>query len=71
MVGDSITQAGMWEDMFPDIRIANRGIGSDRTDDVLRRINPILSVGAHRAFIMLGVNDISPDRSVDDIVRDY
>jgi lysophospholipase L1-like esterase len=71
MVGDSITAAGMWEDMFPSVRIANRGIGSDRTDDVLRRLGPIVEGRPRSALIMLGINDLSAGRAVDDIAADY
>lgn len=71
MVGDSITQAGIWEDMFSDVRIVNRGLGADRTDDVLRRMSSILSVRPRRAFVMLGINDISAGRKVDEVFDDY
>lgn len=71
MVGDSITAAGMWEDMFPRVRIANRGLGSDRTDDVLRRLDPIFATSPGVAFVMLGINDLSVGRAVDDVAADY
>ena len=71
MVGDSITQAGMWDDMFPDVRIVNRGLGSDRTDDVLGRMPSILNVRARKAFVMLGVNDFSAGRTVSEVFNDY
>lgn len=71
MIGDSITQGGMWEDMFPGIDVANRGIGSDRTDDVLRRMEPILGLHARKAFVMLGINDLNADRGVDAVFIDY
>lgn len=71
MIGDSITQAGMWEDMFPGVAIANRGIGSDRTDDVLRRMSSIRALRARKAFVMLGINDLNADRSVDAVFVDY
>ena len=34
-LGDSIVQGGQWHDIFPDLRIANRGIGGDTTSDLL------------------------------------
>jgi lysophospholipase L1-like esterase len=71
MIGDSITEAGMWEDMFPGIAIANRGIGADRTDDVMLRMPPILELRARKAFVMLGINDLSADRGVDTVFADY
>lgn len=71
MIGDSITHLGHWNDIFPNIKIANRGIGSDRTDDVIRRINNIITVKPKKAFVMIGINDLSWGRSVDDVFADY
>src|ERR1700691_2534070 len=31
MIGDSITNNGEWQEMFPGISIANRGIAGDRS----------------------------------------
>jgi lysophospholipase L1-like esterase len=71
MIGDSITQGGHWDDIFPNIKVANRGIGGDRTDDVIGRLENIISVKPKKAFIMIGINDLGLGRSVDDIFSDY
>ena len=71
MIGDSITQAGHWEDIFPNVKIANRGIGGDRTDDVIRRIDPIIATKPKKAFIMLGFNDLRWNKRVGDVFEDY
>ena len=71
MIGDSITHAGHWDDIYPNIKIANRGIGSDRTDDVIRRLDNIISVKPEKAFVMIGINDLSWGRTVDNIFDDY
>lgn len=71
MIGDSITHVGHWDDIFPSIKIANRGVGWDRTDDVLRRMDSIISVKPKKAFIMIGTNDFSMKRKVDDVFVDY
>lgn len=71
MIGDSITHEGHWKDMFPNIKIANRGVGGDRTDDVLRRINDIISLKPNKAFLMVGINDIGWGRCVQDVIDDY
>lgn len=72
MIGDSITHAGHWDDIFPNIRIANRGIAGDRTDDVISRIDNIISVKPKKAFVMIGINDlVGWGRSVDDVFADY
>jgi lysophospholipase L1-like esterase len=71
MIGDSITHAGHWDDIFPNIKIANRGIDSDRTDDVIGRMDNIVSVKPKKAFVMIGINDLIWGRSVDDVFADY
>ena len=71
MIGDSLTRRGHWEKIFPGARIANRGIAADRTDDILRRMDTILSVKPEKAFIMVGINDFSMGRSVDEVFKDY
>lgn len=71
MIGDSITHGGHWEDMFTDTKIANRGIDGDRTDDVMRRLESIISVRPKKAFVMIGINDLNWGRSVDEVFEDY
>lgn len=71
MIGDSITEGGEWSDIFPQTKIANRGIGGDKTDDILRRMEPIFSVNAKKAFVMIGINDIYNWQTIDTIFNNY
>jgi hypothetical protein len=71
MIGDSITHQGHWEDIFPDNKIVNRGVGGDRTDDVLRRIDSIIKLKPNKVFLMLGINDLLWGRCVEDVLLDY
>ena len=70
-IGDSITEGGEWSDFFPNMATSNRGIGSDKTSDVLKRIDSILAVRPKVAFIMLGINDIYSDIAIDEVVTNY
>ncbi|MCW8830321.1 MAG: GDSL-type esterase/lipase family protein [Gammaproteobacteria bacterium] len=70
-IGDSITDNAEWEDLFPSIKIANRGIGGDRTDGVLKRLDSIYSTHARKAFIMIGINDLKSGREINDILKNY
>jgi lysophospholipase L1-like esterase len=70
-IGDSITDGAEWEDLFPNLKIANRGIGGDRTDGVLKRLESIYSTSADRAFIMIGINDFNSGMSVDEVFENY
>jgi lysophospholipase L1-like esterase len=70
-IGDSITDGAEWQDLFPSIRIANRGINGDRTDGILNRLDSIYSTSADRAFIMVGVNDFGRGVRVDEVFENY
>lgn len=70
-IGDSITEGGEWSDFFPNIATSNRGVGSDATSDVLKRMDSILAVRPQVAFIMLGINDIYRDIHIDEVVANY
>lgn len=68
MVGDSITAMLNWNGVIPKYKIANMGVSGDTTKDVLKRIPSILSTGAKKAFIMVGINDIARDGETVEIV---
>lgn len=70
-VGDSITDMAEWEDLFPTLEIANRGISGDRTDGLLNRLDSIASTNAEKVFIMIGINDIFAGVPVADIFNNY
>lgn len=71
MVGDSITAGGRWNEIFPEISIANRGVGGDTVRGVRERIPAIQDVGARKIFLMIGTNDVVFDNPVDVIVSEY
>jgi len=71
MIGDSLTDDAEWNDLFPNISIANRGIGGDITKGVLNRMESIYSTNAKKAFIMIGVNDLGKNISVDEVFSNY
>ena len=70
-IGDSITDEAEWKELFPSLKIANRGIMSDRTDGVLKRMDSIYSTNAIKAFIMIGINDIFNGVEVNTVVENY
>ena len=69
MIGDSITNGCEWQEFFPDIRVANRGINSDTTALVLQRMEGILKTRASKAFLMIGVNDLANYTPVEAILK--
>jgi lysophospholipase L1-like esterase len=71
MIGDSITAGAFWNEIFTNVKIANRGISGDTTYDILRRMDAILSVSPKKAFVMVGINDIRRGESLDEIFKNY
>ncbi|TIS80157.1 MAG: hypothetical protein E5W94_02405 [Mesorhizobium sp.] len=58
MLGDSLTEHGLWQELLPETSIINRGISGDGVDGVLLRIDQIIATQPRMVFIMLGLNDI-------------
>ena len=71
MIGDSITQNAIWSEIFPNIKIANRGLQGDTTESILKRMDTILSVQPKKALIMVGINDINIGFSINEIIKNY
>ncbi|OZP05773.1 hypothetical protein CG692_23770 [Escherichia coli] len=69
MFGDSLIQRGNWQDMFPEVRIANRGIGGDDTEGMLARIDSVEHTGAHTIFVQVGTNDLNRKKSPEEITN--
>ncbi len=58
MLGNSITEQGCWNELFPDIKILNRGIGGDNIRGMTERLPGILATEPSKLFIMAGINDL-------------
>ena len=67
-LGDSITEEGPWEELFPDLRVRNRGVAGDTTDGVLHRLEQITRAQPAKVFLMIGTNDLFRGASDDEIV---
>ena len=63
-LGDSITERAPFEEMFPNRRIINRGIGGDKIGGwkyygLIDRMDvSVYDIEPSRLFIMIGINDI-------------
>lgn len=57
-LGDSITEACEWSELFDQPNIKNRGIAGDMTDGVLDRIDEVTASQPSKIFLMVGVNDL-------------
>ncbi|MFZ3199438.1 MAG: GDSL-type esterase/lipase family protein [Bacillus mycoides] len=70
-IGDSITQRGLWDELFSDKTVINRGINSDTTEGVLNRMDDIVKSKPKKIFLMIGINDLYANKSVDDIISNH
>ncbi|MBQ7577417.1 MAG: hypothetical protein IJT21_04010 [Synergistaceae bacterium] len=57
-LGDSLTDYIQFHEVFPDLRVINRGIAGDTTTGVLHRLGEIISRKPAKLFIEIGINDI-------------
>lgn len=57
-LGDSITEAGAWSELFNKPLIINRGIAGDTSSGLLRRLEEVLRSNPAKIFLMIGVNDL-------------
>jgi lysophospholipase L1-like esterase len=71
MVGDSLTADAPWNELFPKVQIANRGVSGDTTTKILMRMDTILSGSPKKALIMVGINDFFCGASVDSVFLNY
>ncbi len=62
-LGDSITEGGMWPDLFPDLATSNRGIGGEATYDLLERVDAAINDPAV-VSLMIGTNDLHGPREL-------
>lgn len=69
-LGDSQTENGDWSALFPlyATHIRNRGIIGDEAMGVYDRLHQILPGQPRKIFLLVGVNDVSHDLTVDSVV---
>ncbi|MDR2484180.1 MAG: GDSL-type esterase/lipase family protein [Treponema sp.] len=71
MLGDSITNNGNWNELFKNKKIANLGINGDTTEGVLNRLSDVYLLNPRKCLLMIGINDLHGNRSVEDILENY
>ncbi len=57
-LGDSITDFGPWEEIFPEYPVKNRGISADTVKGVYKRIDQIIEGKPSIVFLLIGTNDL-------------
>lgn len=67
-LGDSITEGGPWEEIFPGLQVRNRGVGGDTSEGVLKRLQQVSRAEPAKVFLLIGTNDLFLGVSEDEIV---
>lgn len=68
-LGNSITHYGEWSEIFNNKHIKNRGISGDITEGVYDRLDPIIKGQPKKIFLLIGVNNLSRNYSVDSVLN--
>lgn len=71
LIGNSLTDYGHWEEIFPCKNIKNRGIGGETIEDVIERIDIIAKSKPKKIFLSLGTNDLERHDDDDIIIKNY
>lgn len=60
-LGNSITERGLWSEIFNDVHCKNRGIGGQQTQDILERLHQVTDGKPKKIFLLIGINDLNGD----------
>jgi lysophospholipase L1-like esterase len=70
-LGNSITDGAEWFELLQNKRCRNRGISGDVTEGILLRLDGVTKLKPSAIFLLIGINDLSRNISVDDITGRY
>ena len=68
-LGDSLTEAGAWQEYFPHLDIVNAGRSGDTTADVQDRLGEVIERRPSVVVVMVGTNDFGLRATVEQVVR--
>ena len=68
-LGNSITNGGEWAELLRNPHAKNRGISGDTTQGVLDRLSTITKGKPLKIFLLIGTNDLSRGKSVDEVAK--
>lgn len=58
MLGDSHTEGGLWSELLPGVRVLNRGLGWDSSQDVLDRLDEVIARRPRSVVLLVGIVDL-------------
>lgn len=68
-LGDSITEAGAWQEYFPHLDVVNAGLSGNTTADVQDRLDEVIERHPSIVVVMVGTNDFGLRATVEQVVR--
>lgn len=70
-LGDSLTEWGNWQELFPEKNIVNCGIAGDTTVDILSRLEPVIQHNPMKLFLLAGINDFGNGKDTEAVFTNY
>ena len=70
-LGNSLTEAGEWQELTGLSKVKNRGISGDVTYGILARLDEVLSSKPAKIFLLSGTNDLKRGIPVDTLAKTF
>lgn len=67
LIGDSLTDGAEWSTLFGDAHLLNFGISGETSAGVINRLPEIVKRQPRKIFLMVGINDLARNISVDSL----
>jgi hypothetical protein len=69
MLGDSLTEMGIWDEMLQGLSVVNRGIAGDDSAGVLRRLPEVLGRNPRVLCLEIGSNDLQKEVPTERVIE--
>ncbi len=70
-LGNSLTEAGEWQELVPNQNVINRGISGDVSFGIIARLDEVLSSKPKKIFLLMGTNDLKRGFPTALMIRNY
>jgi lysophospholipase L1-like esterase len=70
-LGNSITDGAEWSEIFENTLVKNRGISGDVSAGIINRLDEVLTVPPAKIFLLIGINDLARNISIDSLWSNY
>lgn len=68
-IGDSIIQAGAWDEWLTESTVIDEGVGGATTADVVARLSEFVAQQPDTVVLLIGTNDLAWHRTTEHVVR--